>query len=53
MQTDELEGLHAEPELSNVAGRMHLNSSFHFTPSQKEKKRTGAEKNIILLKEFQ
>ena len=39
MQADELEGLHAEPELSGVGLRMHLNRLINSTPNSKTKKK--------------
>lgn len=37
MQADELEGLHAEPELSVVVQRIGLNSGVHITPGQSKR----------------
>lgn len=35
VQADELEGLHAEPELSAVVHRIGLNRGVHITPGQR------------------
>lgn len=38
MESNELEGLHAELELFSMGGGMDYNSLVHFTPSQSQKK---------------
>lgn len=52
MQADELEGLHAEPELSLVDGGIGLDSRVHNAPSQSKKTQNIRNSTTNLYKHF-